>query len=130
MRTIGLFAATLLCATTVLADTPQYRVHWTFTSLNIDKNVIEDYSTNLDIPIAATLSPAAVKANWACVRRPVIPSRGDIETGTIECRNGTQEYIIQATCSMVKPDAMARAQVVFLPGGMIEFQVMCETKPQ
>jgi hypothetical protein len=127
MRSIGLIAAIALCATTVLADTPRYSVHWTFTSLALDTNRIEDYSTNLDIPLAATLSTEAVNAGWSCIRTPVSSSK-NAEVGTIDCRNGREQYLLQTVCSTIKQTSQQRALIVFLPGGSMQFQVSCTTK--
>ena len=128
--------ATLLFATAVRADTaPVYRVHWTFTQLTDDR--FEDYSTNLDIPLAATLPDAAVKAGWACVRMPIFKdsyiNTATWEQGFFDCTNGTEDRYTIATCFTNKIDTDNGRLLLFVPGAPtdgIEFRISCASLPQ
>jgi hypothetical protein len=125
---IATLFATLLLATTVNADAPQYKVEWTFTQLTNEVHY-EDYSTNLDIPLAATLPTAAVKAGWACVRESVVSNN---QVGDFYCSNGKVWQYVVATCTDDRINTDHRSMTLQLPGAPrgITFTVACQTIPR
>lgn len=126
---IATLLAALSLSTLVRADVaPQYRVRWTFTEL-IGYHY-EDYSTNLGIPLGATLPVAAVKAGWACVRDRVMWSRGagiPFEAGQFRCSNGQETAMAYASCKLDQINSDYSWLDLKLPGAEdgIRFQVSC-----
>lgn len=120
----------MLFASSVRADTPQYQIHWRF--IETTSNGIEDYSTNLGIPLAATLPIEAVKANWSCVRE-VPHDLGPEIIGKFGCTDTHGNYTSAfAHCSKTKIDANSGTLVFKLPGvcDSVVFNVSCTTLPQ
>jgi hypothetical protein len=143
---IATLLSTLLLAVSVKADitpTPQYVAHWTFTEL-IGYHY-EDYSTNLGIPLGATLPVEAVKAGWACTRLPTfqeviatmepgskIVSTPTYEIGVFRCSNGWLAQDAQAACALDKINTDYNWLDIKLPGASdgIRFSVSCAALPQ
>ena len=130
---IATLLAALSLSTLVKADVGhQYRTSWTFTE--VIGFHYEDYSTNLGIPLGATLPVKTVKAGWACVREPVViggwiqaAKSAGYEDGVWSCTNGQETAVAHARCTLDKINTDYGSLDLKVPGGEdgLRFSVSC-----
>jgi hypothetical protein len=133
MKTIltALIFATSLCASVVQADAkpqPPFTVEWSFTAT--DGARTDDYSTNLNEELAASLPVPAVNDGWACTRKPVI-HHNDLVVGQFVCTDGHDTHSSVATCSTHQNDTSHSWMALDFDNGVsietITFDITCRS---
>jgi len=130
MKTLLAIAALSLTAPTVGEVKPQKPFHteWSFTATTNTK--VDDYSTNLNEELAATLPISAVDQGWACTRKP-LGHHNDLVVGEFVCTNGSETHTAVATCSTRANDKSHSWLALSFDNGVNEdtltFDISCQS---